>query len=167
MKTLLLLRHAKSSWDDVSLRDFERPLAERGERDAPRMGEQLRQRGPLPELIISSPAARARQTAKAVIEAAGLTARLEFDDSIYGASSAELMRLMRRLPDAVNCALMVGHNPGFEEVVSRLTGSDERMPTAALACIEFQVDHWADLEDGAGRLVWLLTPKKLKQEGED
>ena len=162
MKTLLMLRHAKSSWDDVSMRDFERPLADRGKRDAPRIGEELKLRAPLPDLIISSPAARARQTTQAVVDAGGLTARLEFNESIYGATSAELVRLIRRLPDAVDCALMVGHNPGFEEVVSRLTGSDERMPTAALACIEFQIDHWNDLEDGAGRLVWLLTPKKLK-----
>ncbi|HET8674545.1 MAG TPA: histidine phosphatase family protein [Blastocatellia bacterium] len=167
MKTLLLLRHAKSSWDDVALRDFERPLADRGKRDAPRMGEELKLRAPLPDLIISSPAARARQTTQAVVEAGGLTARLEFNDSIYGATSAELMRLIRRLEDGVNCALMVGHNPGFEELVSRLTGSDERMPTAALACIEFQIDHWNDLEDGAGRLIWLLTPKRLKGEDKD
>ena len=167
MKTLLLLRHAKSSWDDASLRDFERPLADRGRRDAPRMGEQLKLRAPLPDLIISSPAERARQTAQAIVEAGGLTARLEFHDSIYGATSAELMRLIRRLPDAVNCALMVGHNPGFEELVSRLIGSDERMPTAALACIEFQIGHWNDLEDEAGRLIWLLTPKKLKEADKD
>lgn len=167
MKTLLLLRHAKSSWDDVSLRDFERPLADRGKRDAPRMGEELKLRAPLPDLIISSPATRARQTTQAIVDAGGLTARLEFNDSIYGATSGELTRLIRRLPDAVNCALMVGHNPGFEEVVSRLTGSDERMPTAALACIEFQIDHWNDLEDGAGRLIWLLTPKKLKGADKD
>lgn len=167
MKTLLLLRHAKSSWDDVALRDFERPLADRGKRDAPRMGEELKLRAPLPDLIISSPAARARQTTQAVVEAGGLTARLEFNDSIYGATSAELMRLIRRLEDGVNCALMVGHNPGFEELVSRLTGSDERMPTAALACIEFQIDHWNDLEDGVGRLIWLLTPKRLKGEDKD
>jgi phosphohistidine phosphatase len=167
MKTLLLLRHAKSSWDDVALRDFERPLADRGKRDAPRMAEELKHRAPVPDLIISSPAARARQTTQAVVDAGGLSARLEFNDSIYGATSAELMRLIRRLEDAVNCALMVGHNPGFEELVSRLTGSEERMPTAALACIEFQIDHWNDLEDGTGRLIWLLTPKRLKGEGKD
>jgi len=167
MKTLLLLRHAKSSWDDVSVRDFERPLADRGKRDAPRMGEELKLRAPLPDLIISSPAARARQTAQAVIGSGGLTARLEFNESIYGATSAELMRLIGRLPDSVDCALMVGHNPGFEELVSRLTDSDERMPTAALACIEFQIDHWKDLEDKSGKLIWLLTPKKLKQEDKD
>jgi phosphohistidine phosphatase len=164
MKTLLLLRHAKSDWDDVSLRDFERPLADRGKRDAPRMGQELKLRAPLPDLIISSPAARARETIEAVVASGGLTARLEFNETIYGASSAELTRLVRRLPDTVNCALMVGHNPGFEELVARLTDADERMPTAALACIEFQIDHWKDIEDKTGKLLWLMTPKKLKQE---
>jgi phosphohistidine phosphatase len=74
------------------------------------------------------------------------------------------MRLVRRLPDSVNCALMVGHNPGFEELVSRLTNTETVMPTAALACMEFQIDQWNDLEDGAGKLIWLLTPKKSKGE---
>jgi phosphohistidine phosphatase len=164
MKTLLLLRHAKSDWNDVSLRDFERPLADRGKRDAPRMGQEMKVRAPLPDLIISSPAARARETIEAVVASGGLTARLEFNETIYGASSAELTRLVRRLPDTVNCALMVGHNPGFEELVARLTAADERMPTAALACIEFQIDHWKDIEDKTGKLIWLMTPKKLKEE---
>lgn len=161
MKTLLLLRHAKSDWDDVSLRDFERPLAPRGRRDAPRMGEALKQRGPLPDLVISSPASRARETIEAVIQAADLKASLQFDESIYGASSAELMTLIRRLPASSDCALVVGHNPGFEDLVARLTGHAERMPTAGLACIEFQTDSWENIEDGEGRLSWFLTPKKL------
>jgi phosphohistidine phosphatase len=167
MKTLLLLRHAKSSWDNASLRDFERPLAKRGKRDAPRMGEELKLRMPLPDIIISSPATRARETAEAVVQSSGIRSRLEFNESIYGASSAELITLIRQLPDSVNCALMVGHNPGFEELVTRLTATDAAMPTAALACIEFQIDHWNDLEDGAGKLIWLLTPKKLKGEDKD
>jgi phosphohistidine phosphatase len=167
MKTLLLLRHAKSSWDDGSLRDFERPLAKRGERDAPRMGEELKRRAPMPDLIISSPATRARQTIEAVVRSSGISSRLDFNESIYGASSAELMRLIRRLPDGVNCVLMVGHNPGFEEVVSRITATDTVMPTAALAYMEIQIESWNDLEDGAGKLVWLLTPKKLKHKDKD
>lgn len=167
MKTLMLLRHAKSSWDDASLRDFERPLAKRGKRDAPRIGEELKLRAPMPDIIISSPATRAKQTIEAVVQTSGIRSRLEFNESIYGASSAELMRLIGRLPDSINCALMVGHNPGFEELVSRLTGTDTVMPTAALACMEFQIDHWNDLEDGAGKLIWLLTPKNLKGEDKD
>jgi phosphohistidine phosphatase len=161
VKTLLLLRHAKSSWDDSKLRDFDRPLAARGKHDAPRIGKALRERGPAPDLIVSSPAARARETIEAVINSANLTQRPIFDESIYGASSAELMKLIRGLPDESFCALLVGHNPGFEDTVSRLTGTSERMPTAALACIEFQIERWEDVEDERGKLLWLLTPKQL------
>ena len=161
MKTLLLLRHAKSDWDDASLRDFERPLAPRGKRDAPRIGKALRKRGPLPDLVISSPAARAKATIEAVMKAAHLDLKVRFEESMYGASSAELMNLIRGLPDDSLCSLLVGHNPGFGDLLNRLTGSHERMPTAALGCIEFQIDHWADVEDGKGKLVWLLTPKQL------
>lgn len=161
MKTLLLLRHAKSSWDDSSLRDFDRPLAPRGERDAPRMGKALKKRGPLPDVVISSPAQRARQTVEAFVAAAKLEAGPQFDERIYEASSAELMKLVRGLPDSASCILLVGHNPGFEDLVSRLTGKSQRMPTAALACIEFKVEKWEDVEDGEGKLAWLLTPKEL------
>jgi len=161
MKTLLLLRHAKSSWDDSTLADFDRPLADRGRRDAPRIGKTLKKQGPLPDLIISSPADRARETIEAVVKAAGLGIPPQFDESIYGASSAELMKLIRRLPDSSKCAMLVGHNPTFEDLVSRLTGTQEHMPTAALACIEFQIDRWADVQDGEGKLISLLTPKQL------
>ena len=161
MKTLLLLRHAKSDWDDPSLRDFDRPLAARGERDAPRIGKALRKRGPLPDLIVSSPAARAKATIEAVITAAKLDVDVSFDETVYGASSPELMRLITGLPDAVSCVLLVGHNPGFEDLVGRLSGSHERMPTAALACIEFRIDQWEDVKEGAGKFAWLITPKDL------
>lgn len=166
MKTLLLLRHAKSDWGDSSLRDFDRPLAPRGERDAPRMGKALRKRGVTPDFIVTSPAARARATVQAVKQAAKLAAEINFDETIYGAASAELMKLIRHLPDQSACALMIGHNPGFEDLVGRLTGSHERMPTAALACVEFDLEQWADVEDRKGRLVWLLTPKQLDSSGQ-
>ena len=161
MKTLMLLRHAKSDWDDTSLRDFDRPLAARGKRDAPRVGKALRKRGSLPDLIISSPAARAKATIDAVIKTAKLNGEAQFDEAIYGATSAELLKLIRRLRDASSCSLLVGHNPGFEDLLDRLTGSHDRMPTAALACIEFQIDRWEDAEDGNGRLAWLVTPKQI------
>ena len=166
MKTLLLLRHAKSDWGDSSLRDFDRPLAPRGERDAPRIGKALGKRGILPDLIVSSPAARARATLEAVTQAAKLANEIKYDEAVYGASSAELMKLIRRLPDRSASTLLVGHNPGFEDLLGRLTGSHERMPTAALACIEFDIDHWDAVEDKKGRLVWLLSPKHLDVYGE-
>jgi phosphohistidine phosphatase len=161
MKTVILLRHAKSDWGDASLKDFDRPLAARGERDAPRMGKALRKRGLIPDLIISSPAARAKATIEAAARAAKLDQKIEFDEAVYGASSAELVKLIRGLRDAISCVLLVGHNPGFEDLVGRLSGEPERMPTAALACIEFQVDHWENINDGEGKLAWLITPKSL------
>lgn len=161
MKTLLLLRHAKSDWGDSSLRDFDRPLADRGERDAPRIGKALRKRGVTPDVIVASPAARAKATVQAAMKAAKVELDITCDESIYGASSGELMKLIRRLPDTNKCALLVGHNPGFEDLAGRLTESQQRMPTAALACIEFQIEHWNDVDDGKGKLVWLLTPKHL------
>lgn len=167
MKTLLLLRHAKSDWDDSSLRDFDRPLADRGKRDAPRMGRALKERGPAPELIVSSPAARAKATAEAAIKSGGFTADLQFDEGIYDASTPELLRIVRRLPDERSCVLMVGHNPGFEGLVNRLSGAQEQMTTAALAAIEFQVDRWEDVEDGQGKLLWFLTPKRLHDKADD
>lgn len=164
VKTLLLMRHAKSSWDDASLRDFDRPLAERGRRDAPRMAQALVALDSAPDFIVSSPAARAKETVEAVIGEAGLSAPLTFDEGIYDASSAALMRIVRRLPDEPRRVLLVGHNPGFEDLLTRLTGERGRMPTAALAAIEFQVDRWEDIEDGQGKLVWLLTPRQLRKD---
>ena len=161
MKTLLLLRHAKSSWGDSSAPDFERPLAPRGIADAPRIGVALQQRGPLPDLILSSPAVRATQTIEAVVKAAALGITPRFDQNIYGASSGELIKIVRHIPDTSFCAMLVGHNPGFAEAVSRLTDTSQDMPTAALACIEFQIEKWADVEDGDGKLAWLITPKLL------
>ena len=161
MKNLLLLRHAKSDWDDPSLRDFDRPLAARGERDAPKIGKALRKRGPAPDSIMSSPAIRAKQTIEAVAKAARFELEIKFNQAIYDASSPELLQLIRSLPDDSSCVLLVGHNPGFEDLVGRLSGSHERMPTAALACIQFQIDHWKDIDDGEGKLAWLLTPKQL------
>jgi Phosphohistidine phosphatase SixA len=164
VKTLLLMRHAKSSWDNANLRDFDRPLAERGRRDAPRMAQALVALDSAPDFIVSSPAVRARETIEAVIHEGELTAPLTFNEGIYDASSAGLMHIVRRLPDEHRRVLMVGHNPGFEDLLTRLTGERGRVPTAALACIEFQVDRWDDIEDGQGKLVWLLTPKQLRKD---
>lgn len=157
----MLLRHAKSDWDDQSLRDFDRPLADRGRRDAPRIGKAIRKKGRIPDLIISSPAARARETIEAVVKSAGLEAGPQFEETIYGAEAADLLKLIRGLPDSSSSVLLVGHNPTFEHLLARLAATDEHMPTAALACIEFQIDHWEDVDDGQGKLVWFVTPKDL------
>jgi phosphohistidine phosphatase len=144
------------------MRDIERPLAKRGRKAAPRMGKALREKGVVPDYILCSPAVRARQTMERFVEAAELNVETQFEQNIYEASSAELLKIVRHLPDERSCVLMVGHNPGFENLLSRLIESVTAMPTAALACIEFQINKWEDVEDGQGELHWYLTPKLLK-----
>src|SRR5215471_584493 len=161
VKTVMLLRHAKSDWDDESLRDFDRPLADRGKRDAPRIGKAIRKPGRIADLILSSPASRASQTIEAVVESAGLDITPQFYDSIYGADPADILKLIRELPDTISSVLLVGHNPTCEHLLDRLAATDRHMATAALACIEFQTDHWDDIDDGQGKLVWFVTPKEL------
>jgi phosphohistidine phosphatase len=161
MKTLLLLRHAKSSWDDPSLPDFDRPLAERGERDAPRIGRALAERGTIPELVISSTAVRAIQTAEKVTSHAKYEGELRLDPHIYGAGSAELMKVVRSLPGDYSTIMLVGHNPGFEDLLGRLTGTPQHMSTCNVACIGLEVNSWGNIEDGHGQLQWLLKPKSL------
>ncbi len=161
MKMLLLLRHAKSDWDDVSLRDIERPLAKRGRRDAPRMGQALKARRLTVDYVLCSPATRAMQTMELFTKAAEVEASLQYEAQIYDASVPELMKVVRAIPNEYANVLMVGHNPGFESLLGRLTKLYHPMPTAALACLELPVNHWQEVEDEAGKLLWFLTPKML------
>lgn len=161
MRILLLLRHAKASRGDVSMRDFERPLEPRGELDAPRVGRELAARGPLPSLVVSSPAVRARQTTEAFMQAAGLSVELQFNDGIYSATAGELMKIIWLLPDDHDTVLLVGHNPGFEEMLARLARAYNTLPTAGLACLELPAQSWSDIEDGSARLRWLITPDSI------
>src|SRR5216684_7088 len=114
MKTLLLLRHAKSSWKDTSLRDFDRPLNNRGIEAAQLIGKYTHQKKIQTELAISSPAERARQTAELVMKSARLKAELRFDERIYEASVARLLEVVSQIEDSANTVILVGHNPGFE-----------------------------------------------------
>lgn len=163
MKTLYLLRHAKSSWDDAALRDFERPLNKRGRRAAPLVGEYMRGQNIRPDLVVSSPAERAKQTTALVAEAAGLPAAgVRYDERIYDADVPRLLEVVSRLDAAAQEAMLVGHNPGFEDLLRHLTGEDVRMPTAALACVRLDLDEWGEVGEGAGRLEWLVKPKELE-----
>jgi phosphohistidine phosphatase len=161
MKKLLILRHAKSSWDDASLRDFERPLNERGERDAPYMGKALAERGMRPEMIVCSPAARAKRTAELVKESAGWSAPLKFDERIYEASPQTLFLIVTELGNEVSTCVLAGHNPGMEGIIKLLTGTSTEMPTASVAIIEFDEGSWSEIEPGNGRLAEVLRPKEL------
>lgn len=161
MKKLLLLRHAKSSWDDASLPDFERPLNERGRRAAPLMGKLMREQKILPDLVISSPAERARQTIALVLEAAAIKPEMRYDERIYEASVARLLEVISEIDDDKREVMLVGHNPGFEDLLERLTGENERMPTAALARITLNSEKWNEAGAQGGRLEWLVKPKEL------
>ncbi len=161
MKTLYLLRHAKSSWDNSGLSDFERPLNDRGFAAAPVMGKALREREFVPELIISSPAKRARQTAELVKESAEIEGELRFDGRIYAASTSELVAVIAETADDAKSLMLVGHNPGFENMVSVLTGKYETMPTAAVAVIDIEIEKWSEISPECGVLRELLRPKEL------
>jgi phosphohistidine phosphatase len=161
MKTLYLLRHAKSSWDDPSLNDFDRPLNKRGLKAAPKVGAYMLKEKIQPEMVLSSPALRAKQTTHMVCEAAGLSSLINFDERIYEASVQRLFEIVAGFEDGINTAMMVGHNPGFEELLAALTGESHRMPTAALACIELKIKKWSDLTGGCGKFKWLVKAKEL------
>lgn len=162
MKTLLLLRHAKSSWDDASLEDFERPLNDRGQAAAPLMGKWLRRKKLKPGLVLSSPAVRAKETTRLVSEAAGWTDILSYERGIYEAPVQRLLKIVSGIRDELKVAVLVGHNPGFEELLEALTGEARRMPTATAALIELHVDSWQQVKRGAGKLKWLTRPKDIQ-----
>jgi phosphohistidine phosphatase len=162
MRTLYLLRHAKSSWKDQTLRDFDRPLKGRGRRAAEQMGQVLAEEKLKTPLVISSSAVRARETTKLVLESAGFKVKPRFEDRIYEADVRTLLDVVQSIPDSADTAIMVGHNPGFENLLSYLTGDHRHMPTCALAKIEFDVASWSKVSDESGRLELFVTPKELE-----
>jgi phosphohistidine phosphatase len=167
MKTLLLLRHAKSSWKETGARDFDRPLNQRGLKAAPVIGRLIRKRKLRPDLVLSSPAERARQTAQLVLDAAGLETELRYDERIYEASASRLFEIVSQIEDDARTAMLVGHNPGLEELVEALTGEAPGLSTAALACIELDIERWSKVQARANQLVWLAKPKELKSSKDD
>ena len=161
MKALYLLRHAKSSWKEPGLQDFDRPLNNRGREAAPLVGQLIRKGKLRIDLLLSSPAVRARQTAALVKEAAGLYAELLYDERIYEADADALLEVVRQAADSADALMLVGHNPGMEELLELLTGETAQMPTAALACVALDIEKWGKVREGAGRLEWLVRPKEL------
>ena len=161
MKRLYILRHAKSSWDDASLADFDRPLNDRGRESAPLMGRLMRDRGYIPDVAIASPAKRAKKTAKLALEAADINASILFDERVYEASTQTLVNILSGVDDKAESAMIVGHNPGMEGLVRTLTGESQEMPTAALAVIDLNVDSWARVGHETGTLIEVLRPKEL------
>jgi phosphohistidine phosphatase len=161
MKTVLLLRHGKSKRGPEYETDFERPLAKRGKRDAERMGAFLAERDLLPDLILSSPAERARATAERCAEAAGCLDVVRYERSLYFGGDEAYLELLWALEDTVARVLFVAHNPDIEAVVETLGHRYVRMPTAALARIDCDAERWADLFNASRRLAWVQYPREL------
>ena len=164
MKTLLLLRHAKSSWKDESLTDHDRPLNKRGKKTAPLMGHLLREKNLVPDLVVSSTAVRARGTAEAAAEACGYAGEITLTDQLYLATAGEILRYAQeRTEETLGRIMLIGHNPGMEDLVNMLSGQREPFPTAALAAFELKIDSWRKLELGVEvKFKNLWRPRELE-----
>ncbi len=169
MKRLSLLRHAKSDWHDPSLTDFQRPLNARGRDNARAMGREMRALGLAYDCILASPAVRVTETLAAIEESFGAL-DVCFDERIYLASTETLLTIVREAADAHGTLLLVGHNPGMEQLALLLSQAgalrDEiavKYPTAALAEIGFDVSHWREIAPGAGRLARFIRPRELAE----
>ncbi len=170
MKTLCLLRHAKSSWGDSSLDDFDRPLADRGRRAAARMAAYLLKAGPRPDVVLCSPARRAVETWEPVADLLGASGQVRFEPDLYLASPGLVLNRIRAQPGGVAIAMVVGHNPTMEELAHHLCGGgdaqglarlERKYPTGTLAVITFAADRWNALGPGAGYLDRFVRPKDL------
>lgn len=164
MKRLTLIRHAKSSWGDATLSDFERPLNKRGRRTAPDMGERLAARGFRPDLLLSSPANRAFATARIIAEKIDYPETdIEAEERLYGASTREILGIVQALDDALEHVVIFGHNPGFTDAAGRLSGvMIDNVPTAGVVDVRFEVASWREVAPGRGELIEFDYPKKAR-----
>ena len=153
MKSVLILRHGKSSWKHPELADHDRPLNKRGKHDSPLMGRLLKKKGLVPEIIVSSTATRARSTAEAVAKASGYRGEIILNKSLYAAGPQAYLGVMHDLSDEYVRVLIIGHNPGLEELVEMLTGEIHLMPTYSLAHVKLHVDK--------GQVAGIWGPRDL------
>lgn len=164
MKTIYLVRHAKSDWDDPSIRDFDRPLNKRGKNNAPAMGKLLKQQGIIPELVITSTAMRAKTTAELVTAEIGIKPdKMVYEKELYLASAQEIFLLIKDTPPEYNSVMIVAHNPGITELLNRLTGGNNfvaNIPTCGVAELQFE-GEWNKLASGKCLLEKFLVPKEV------
>jgi len=163
MKKLYIIRHAKSSWSDEKLDDFERPLNKRGKENAPMMGARLGERGVMPDIIISSPAKRAKTTAEIIAKEIGYKKKILFDENIYEASVDKLSKILRMIDDKNRTVFLVGHNPSLNELAYKLAGFNENIPTCGIVEIEFKCRKWAEIAPANAKLVMFDYPKKSSE----
>jgi len=154
------MRHAKSDWSDGSLRDYDRPLNSRGKKAAPLIGKKIKALGLTPDLIISSPALRARMTAEAVAEESAYKNEIIWNDSFYFGHTDEVVRAIKNLDESINSVMVFGHNPTWSDVAERLTGEFISMKTADVVVLEYG-EKWKKIGDRKCKLVEYLSPKEL------
>lgn len=162
MKTLILIRHAKSDWQDITLEDFDRPLNARGKADAPVMAERLRKRGIIPDIFVSSPAKRARKTADIFADAYAIDKNaILFEKDLYLAPPYVFTEVIGRLKDEANTAVIFSHNPGITDFANTLTNTRiDNMPTCAMFAVEADTDSWAAFDSAAKHFLFCDYPKK-------
>lgn len=163
-KTLYLIRHAKSSWKDASLDDYDRPLNKRGKRDAPEMGRRLKEQEIKPDLLISSPAKRARLTAKAIAEAIGYAQdKIRWEPELYHATSETILEQIHQNAHQQQSLAIFGHNPGLTDFQNDICSEAiDNIVTTGIACIEFEVESWKEISlNRSGELLWYDYPKRL------
>ena len=162
MKQLILIRHAKSDWNDPAQKDFYRPLNNRGHMNAPEMAQRLVKRGIIPQLIVSSPAMRAQTTAKYFAEALGIKkSEIQKEQVIYEASPSSLLKVINQLDNRHNLVALFGHNPGLTTIAVNLCGADiYNIPTCGMVLIEFPFDSWEMISNGTGEMIFFDYPKK-------
>ncbi len=155
------MRHAKSSWKNKDLEDYQRPLNKRGKRDASFMGKVLKKRGVFFDIIISSSAKRAYQSAKRVAKEIEYDKKILKDKKLYLISFEEFLDYIKNLDDKYTSVLIIGHNPGISKLFSYLTGKESKMPTAAIGALEFKGDSWRDIEEREIEALFFDYPKKF------
>ena len=161
-KTLLILRHAKSSWKNEKLKDFDRPLKHRGEEAANLMGKVLMMAELVPQVILSSPAQRAKQTTELVVAESKFKGELKFVDSFYMGEPENYITALKELPDEIERVMVVGHNPGLEALLQLLDGKVNSLTTGSLAYLVLDIKHWADLTKATvGELISFWEPDEI------
>jgi len=162
MKTLLILRHAKSSWKKPDLPDHDRPLNKRGKKEAPKVGQYLKEKDLVPDLILCSTARRAMETAQAVADACGFEGKVDYQKDLYLSEPAIYLDILHCLPDEARRVMVVGHNPDVEELLTMLTEVDEHLTTSALAVVDLPISSWEELNEATdGKLQILWVPRQV------
>lgn len=163
MKKLFIIRHAKSSWKDSSLDDFERPLNKRGKLNAPLMGERLKERNAVPDIILSSPALRAKSTAEIIAKKVKYSKKILFKSDIYDVGESAIREVFKKLNDENSVVFLFGHNPDLNMLAEEYVDFEKNIPTCGVVEIEFDCRKWKDISAANAKFISFDYPKKHKE----